>query len=66
MEFASIAPEGLIYLLENVVEPLKREPDFEVFSPMIDATWLALVLGQLYSIREVEVMLIADCMVSVH
>jgi len=60
-----IAPEDSIFLLEHVVEPLKRQPDYEVFRPLIDATWLALCLGQLYSVREVEVMLIADCKVCI-
>lgn len=65
LRFTCIAPEDSIFLLEHVVEPLKRDPDYEVFRPMIDATWLALFLGHLYSVREVEVMLIADCKVSV-
>lgn len=59
------APGGSISLLEQVVEPLKGEPAYEVFRPMIDATCRALRLGQLYSVRDVEVMLIADCKVSV-
>ncbi len=65
IDVTCIAPERSIFLLEHVVEPLKLEPDYEVFRPMIDATWVALCLGQLYSVREVEVMLIADCKVSV-
>lgn len=63
--FTCTAPEVLTSLLENVVKLLKREPHYEVFGPKIDVTWLALSHGQLYTIRDVEVMLIADCKVSV-
>lgn len=53
------------FLLKRIIEPLLQWPDYGDYRLKIENTRQALRLGQLHSVREVEVMLVGNCDVSV-
>ena len=53
-------------LLEQMIEPLLRNTEFEVFHPFITRARSLLRSGRLMNAREVEVMLLAHSYVSAH
>ena len=50
--------------MERVLNPLFQRPEWQNFHYAIEKTWNALCQGRLYSIRELEIMLIANSQVS--
>ena len=61
---ARITTQGSLSLLDCMVKPLLEELDYQIFHPTVWDTWNALSREQLHNVHEVEVMLLANCPVS--